>query len=93
MTRVHGESDESTNTCSLSALREGETAVIVRIDGGEGVRKKLADMGILPGKKIGVTHGRGYGPRVVIVDQTKVMLGRGLLFKILVKQQKKGEER
>jgi ferrous iron transport protein A len=86
MTRVHGESGESTNTCPLSVLREGETAMVIRIEGGEGVRKKLADMGILPGKKIGVTHGRGYGPRVVIVDQTKVMLGRGMLFKIIVER-------
>ena len=75
----------------LSTLREGERAVVVRIEGGEGVRKKLADMGILPGKVIGVTHGRGHGPRVVIVDQTKVMLGRGMLFKILVEQQARQE--
>ena len=75
----------------LSILREGERAVVVRIDGGEGVRKKLADMGILPGKVIGVTHGRGHGPRVVIVDQTKVMLGRGMLFKILVGKQARQE--
>ncbi len=75
----------------LSTLREGERAVVVRVEGGEGVRKKLADMGILPGKVIGVTHGRGHGPRVVIVDQTKVMLGRGMLFKILVEQQARQE--
>jgi ferrous iron transport protein A len=86
MTQVYGESGKSTNTCPLSVLRKGETAVVVRIEGGTGVRKKLADMGILPGKTIGVTHGRGYGPRVVIVDQTKVMLGRGLLFKIHVER-------
>ena len=75
----------------LSNLREGERAVVVRIEGGEGVRKKLADMGILPGKVIGDTHGRGHGPRVVIVDQTKVMLGRGMLFKILVGKQARQE--
>lgn len=89
MTRVYGESGEGTNICPLSVLREGETAVVVRIEGGVGVRKKLADMGILPGKKIGVTHGRGYGPRVIIVDQTKVMLGRGMHFKILVERKER----
>lgn len=91
MRQVKGDSGASRKTCPLSILREGESAVVVRIEGGEGVRKKLADMGILPGKKIGVTHGRGHGPRVVIVDQTKVMLGRGLLFKIHVEQQAKQE--
>jgi ferrous iron transport protein A len=70
----------------LSTLREGERAVVVRVEGGYGVRRKLADMGILPGKVIGVNHGRGNGPRVVIVDQTKLILGKGLLFKIMVKK-------
>jgi Fe2+ transport system protein FeoA len=89
LTGSRGGRGEGRESCPLSTLREGERAVVVRIEGGEGVRKKLADMGILPGKEIGVTHGRGHGPRVVIVDQTKVMLGRGLLFKIHVEQQEK----
>jgi ferrous iron transport protein A len=87
MTRFGGMPGKYDGCRPLSTLREGERAVVVRVEGGEGVRKKLADMGILPGKEIGVTHGRGHGPRVVIVDETKVMLGRGMLFKILVEQQ------
>ena len=92
MTGSSGGRGEGRESRPLSTLREGERAVVVRIEGGAGVRKKLADMGILPGKEIGVTHGRGHGPRVVIVDQTKVMLGRGLLFKIQVEQQAKQED-
>jgi ferrous iron transport protein A len=68
----------------LSMLKVGERGVVYRIEGGLGVRKKLADLGIIPGKTIGIAHGRGQGPRVVIVDETRVMLGRGLLHKILV---------
>jgi ferrous iron transport protein A len=67
-------------------LNTGERGVVHRIEGGSGVRKKLAGLGIIPGKSIGIAHGRGHGPRVVIVDETKVMLGRGLLHKILVSQ-------
>jgi Fe2+ transport system protein FeoA len=86
MPKFHGGPDGYGEHRPLSTLREGERAVVARVEGGEGVRKKLADMGILPGKEISITHGRGHGPRVVIVDETKVMLGRGMLFKILVER-------
>ena len=92
MTGGSTEKDSNQLSRPLSTLMEGERARVVRIDGGESVRKKLADMGILPGKVIGVTHGRGHGPRVVIVDQTKVMLGRGMLFKILVEKRNARKE-
>lgn len=72
----------------LSMLNAGERGVVCRIEGGLGVRKKMADLGIIPGKTIGIAHGRGQGPRVVIVDETRVMLGWGLLHKILVEQRK-----
>ena len=75
------------NTCSLLPLfmlSEGETARVVCINGGYGVRKRLADIGIIPGKTIRIAHGTGHGPRVVMVDETKVMVGWGMLHKILV---------
>lgn len=68
----------------LFMLSEGDTARVVCINGGHGVRKRLADIGIIPGKKIGIAHGAGHGPRVVVVDETKVMVGWGMLHKILV---------
>jgi ferrous iron transport protein A len=73
----------------LSTLKVGERGVVYRIEGGLGVRKKLADLGIIPGKTIGIAHGRGQGPRVVIVDETRVMLGKGLLHKILVEDSRR----
>lgn len=68
----------------LSHLRAGERARITRIEGGYGIRKKLTDMGVIPGKEIRVHHGAGMGPRVVVVEETKIMLGRGVLHRIMV---------
>ena len=81
--------EKSPQVHPLSTLKVGERGVVHRIEGGLGVRKKLADLGIIPGKTIGIVHGRGQGPRVVIVDETRVMLGRGLLHKILVGSDKR----
>ncbi|KPJ83108.1 MAG: hypothetical protein AMS17_18040 [Spirochaetes bacterium DG_61] len=69
----------------LLMLTEGETARVAWIDGGHGIRRRLADIGIIPGKKIGIAHGAGKGPRIVVIDETKVMVGRGMLHKIFVK--------
>lgn len=68
----------------LVLLSRGETARIVRIHGGRGVRKRLFDIGIAPGKKIEIVHGWGKGPLVVMVDETRIMLGRGMANKIYI---------
>jgi len=68
----------------LSMLPRGKPARVVRIEGGHLLRRRLADIGIIPGKVIEVAHGWGGGPRVVIVDGAKIVLGRGMLHKIIV---------
>jgi ferrous iron transport protein A len=76
--------NRTTSSMPLSHLAAGERARIIRIEGGYGIRKKLTDMGVLPGKEIRVHHGGGMGPRVVVVEETKIMLGRGVLHRIMV---------
>jgi len=68
----------------LLMLSEGEEATVAYVDGGLGIRKKLTNMGIIPGKKIRIFKGAGPGPRVVIVDETKIMIGHGMLHRIFV---------
>jgi Fe2+ transport system protein FeoA len=75
------------NTLPLHLLPTGKPARITAIEGGTGFRKKMADMGILPGRNITVVHGWGRGPRVVVVDETRIMLGHGMLSRILVQQE------
>jgi ferrous iron transport protein A len=77
----------------LSMLNAGEYGTVSRIEGGVGVRKKLADLGIIRGKTIGIAHGKGGGPRVVVVENTRVMLGRGLLHKIIIEQRPGSEQK
>ncbi|MFW6181046.1 MAG: FeoA family protein [Spirochaetota bacterium] len=68
----------------LSTLSSGQSARVVFIEGGVGFRRKMTDMGIIPGKSITMAQGWGRGPRVVVVEDTRVMLGHGMLHKILV---------
>ena len=68
----------------LSALRSGQSAQVMSIEGGVGFRRRMTDMGIIPGKRVTMAQGWGRGPRVVVVDDTRVMLGHGMLQKIQV---------
>lgn len=76
--------EETKYMVPLSMLPRGKSARVVRIEGGHLVRRRLADIGIIPGKFIEVAHGWGRGPRVVIVDGAKIVLGRGMLHKVIV---------
>ncbi|MEM1602958.1 MAG: FeoA family protein [Candidatus Bathyarchaeia archaeon] len=81
----------------LTALREGETATVVSIDGGPGVRRgrgferRLIDMGITPGAKITVVKSAPlHGPLEVIVKGSRLALGRGVAERVLVEVERDG---
>jgi len=76
----------------LTALKNGETAIIVSIDspsekeqGRWGLKKRLMDMGLTPGTKITVVKSAPFhGPIEIIVRDTRLALGRGIAERILV---------
>ncbi len=69
---------------SLSSVRAGERVVLVRVDAGQGLNSRLASMGLVPRAEIIVVSSRHPGPFVVSVRGTKMMLGRGMVQKMLV---------
>ena len=80
----------------LTALKDGESAIIVSIDGtgrGQerwGIKKRLMDMGLTPGTKITVVKSVPFhGPIEIIVRDTRLALGRGIAERILVEVEEK----
>lgn len=67
---------------ALAQLRTGETATIVSIEGGRGLRQKLLLRGLFEGKVIRVIS--NYGPVTVEVERNVVAVGRGMANKIIV---------
>jgi len=66
-------------------LGPGQSGVIMNVHGGHGIRRRLSDMGLVPGAQITVMNGAGAGgPLIVGVLETRLMLGRGMAHKILV---------
>ena len=67
---------------TIGALRAGERAIVAQVDGGHGIIQRLAAMGILPGTELTVV--RGGGPVIVEVRGNRLVLGRGMMHRVLV---------
>ena len=74
--------------CKLSEKKNNEKVILINIKGGYGVYQRLLDMGLVPGTSFEVFHNHGFGPITISLKGTKMMLGRGLAEKILVKEEK-----
>lgn len=73
----------------LTELKEGESARIVEIIGGRGVRQKLDALGIRVGVKVKkVSSLMWRGPIVIMAENTQVAIGWGMAQKIVVVPEK-----
>ncbi|MDD5718221.1 MAG: FeoA family protein [Candidatus Krumholzibacteria bacterium] len=68
----------------LALIREGTKAILRSIQGGRGLRGRLAAMGLVPGAEITVLRNGGGGPFVVAVKDNRICIGRGMAMKIEV---------
>ena len=70
------------NDTDLSNMKCGESARIVEIDGGHGIRQKLNLRGINEGTVIRVISTSG--PVTIEIDRSLVSIGRGMARRIKV---------
>lgn len=71
----------------LSQMREGESGIVVDIQGGAGARQRLLGMGITPGVRVWVIKSSRPGPIIVAVGTSRIALGRGIADKIIVRRE------
>lgn len=68
----------------LAAVKEQSTVRMVSADCGRGLCARLASMGLRPGTKLTVLKSAPPGPLVVAVGNSRIGIGRGMAFKIMV---------
>jgi Fe2+ transport system protein FeoA len=68
---------------TLSSVKEGETVRISDIEGGRELRRRLLEMGFIPGAEIMIVVNGG-GPVIVIKGRTRTAIGRGMAENIFV---------
>jgi len=69
----------------LNDVVDGSMVVITSIEGGRNARKKLMDLGMIPGVPITVIRRAGRNPMLLSVMGRQVVLGRGMAEKVLVR--------
>ncbi|MEM1536580.1 MAG: FeoA family protein [Candidatus Bathyarchaeia archaeon] len=72
--------------CPLTDLAEGERGVVVKAQGGFGLVRRLAEMGLTPGTEVKLLKKGSFGgPVEVEVRGVALALGHGVASKVLVK--------
>jgi ferrous iron transport protein A len=69
----------------LSSVPTGQRVRLANIDAGQGLKSRLAAMGMVPNTEILVVSNGSPGPFVVAVKGCRIALGRGMARKVMVK--------
>ena len=72
------------HTVPLSALKTGELATVVEVEGGHGFIGRMVALGFTPGSTVDVIRNPGFGPIIVRVLDTQIALGHGQASKVAV---------
>jgi ferrous iron transport protein A len=73
---------------TLDQVYENKKAIVIDIQGGQGIRRRLGEMGIHPGDTITILrYGALRGPILIEVHGSQVAIGRGIASKILVEEE------
>jgi len=75
---------ERKNIIPLASVKPNVEMTIVEIAGGYGVRRKLADLGLVPGTRVKVVSRNMLGPVILAVRNYRLAIGRGIASKIMV---------
>ena len=74
-------------TITLDQVYENRKAKVIDIQGGQGIRQRLGQMGIHPGDTIMMLrYGALRGPILIEVHGSQVALGRRIASRILVEE-------
>jgi len=75
----------SSSVKRLSDFQTGMRAIIVRINGGKGIRQRLTDMGFVPGEEIEILNKETEGPMLISLKNSKVAIGKIMADEIIAR--------
>ncbi len=69
----------------LTDLTKDEEGIVVAIQGGAEMKRRLRLLGVAEGRRVRKLSGLAFGgPVVILVDRAQVAVGRGMAARILV---------
>ncbi len=70
---------------SLAMVESGRRVWLLGVEAGSQLQSRLAAMGLIPGVAIDVISNTGNGPLVIMVMNSRVVLGHSMACKIIVR--------
>ena len=78
------------STVDLTQLKEGESGIVVEIDGGFGLTRRLQSLDLRLGRKVTkVSSQLMRGPVTVRIGNSQIAIGFGMARKIILRVEKK----
>ncbi|MBC7110117.1 MAG: ferrous iron transport protein A [Archaeoglobi archaeon] len=72
---------------SLSEVKEGKTVRIAKLNAPPGQRRRLMNLGLIPGEEIRVLKSAAFhGPVLIEVNGREIALGRGIASRVMVEE-------
>ena len=78
--------EEQVKIIPLAIAYPGQKVRVVSIVAGRGLRQRLISMGLNVGSEIEVIKSGAPGPFLIAVKETRLAIGRGIAYKIMVSQ-------
>ena len=75
---------EQKRITALSAVKRNEQCRVLTIAGGEGMRSKMYNLGVHETERVKVVQNRGFGPLVIDIGGTRLILGRRMAERLWV---------
>ena len=81
----HPAADSYPKNCylPLTMVSPGESVRLIRIIAGYSLRRRLTELGLIPGVEFKIMQDEG-GPLLLAVKDTRLALGRGMAHRIIV---------
>ena len=70
----------------LSKISPNTEVILIDIKGGSNMRKRLLDMGLTERTRFKVLQSHPSGPCVIILNKTRLVVGKGMAQKIIVRE-------
>jgi len=68
----------------ITIIQAGRRVTLKSVEAGEALSGRLAALGLVPGAEVEVMSNRAHGPVILMLGESRIMLGRGMAEKILV---------
>jgi len=69
----------------LAIAAVGQEVELAAISGGRRLQHHLAEMGLMPGARFKIINRGHPGPFIILVKDTRLMLGRGMVHAVTVR--------